>query len=221
MLPRWVKWGTALMVAVVTAAMAFAVFEPIQVLPRMRLAPGYALTDQAGEPFTSETARGSVTLYAFTTLDCGEVCDRVDAAMRTVRDRRGELDFGDVPLRLVTVVVDPSTTAQELSTVAADHDAEPADWAFVSGDPAVLETTVGAGFDRFLDVDAPDGIAFDAGYVIVDPAGIVRGDYRYSTLAEDADKLVRHLGILGAELRYADGAAGFAFDAAHLFLCYP
>ena len=196
--------------------------QPLQVLPRMRLAPGYALTDQDGGSFTSETARGSVTLYAFSTLDCGEQCDRVSTTMTEVRDRAaGELDLGEVPLRLVTVVVDPSVGDVELADAAAAHGATVDEWAWITGDAASLRTTVGAGFGRFLDLDDPDGIAFDPGYVIVDGSGIVRGDYRYSTLADDADKLVRHLDILATELRYANGAAGFAFDAAHLFLCYP
>ena len=35
---------------IILAAIAFAVFEPIQVLPRIRLAPGYLLVDQSAPP---------------------------------------------------------------------------------------------------------------------------------------------------------------------------
>ena len=59
------------------------------------------------------------------------------------------------------------------------------------------------------------------GYILVDGSGVVRGDYRYQTLADDGDKLVRHIDILASELRYADGSAAVAYEAAHLFLCYP
>lgn len=31
----------------VVAVMAFAIFEPVQVLPRIRLSPGFAMTDQS------------------------------------------------------------------------------------------------------------------------------------------------------------------------------
>jgi len=71
-----------------------------------------------------------------------------------------------------------------------------------------------------------DGLAdsvftFDPSFVIVDGNGVVRGDYRYQTLADDADKLIRHTEILAEEIRYADGPAALAYEAAHLFLCYP
>jgi protein SCO1/2 len=68
----------------------------------------------------------------------------------------------------------------------------------------------------------PDGsIGFDPGFVIVDGWGVIRGDYRYQTLSDDADKLTRHLGLLATEIRYASGPGAIAYEAAHLFLCYP
>ena len=36
-----------------------------------------------------------------------------------------------------------------------------------------------------------------------------------------ADKIIRHLDVLGEELRNATGAATVAYEAAHFFLCYP
>ena len=61
----------------------------------------------------------------------------------------------------------------------------------------------------------------NGGFLLVDGNGVLRGDYRYQTLADDADKLVRHIGLLGAEIRNSDGASAVAYEAAHLFLCYP
>ena len=75
------------MVLVIIGAMAFAVFQPVQVLPRLRLAPGYALVDQSGATVTSEAGRGVITLATFVPLECDDACDRVDDTMRTVRDR--------------------------------------------------------------------------------------------------------------------------------------
>ena len=54
-----------------------------------------------------------------------------------------------------------------------------------------------------------------------DGTGVIRGEYRYQTLASDADKLVHHVDILAAEVRNASGATAVAYEAAHLFLCYP
>ena len=47
---------------IILAAIAFAVFEPIQVLPRIRLAPGYLLVNQSAETITSEDVRGDIVL---------------------------------------------------------------------------------------------------------------------------------------------------------------
>ena len=85
----------------------------------------------------------------------------------------------------------------------------------------MMETVVGAGFRRFFDASDISDVQYDPGFIIVDGSGVVRGDYRYQTLADEADKLVRHLDILAGELRHGDGPAGAAYEAAHLFLCYP
>jgi protein SCO1/2 len=80
---------------------------------------------------------------------------------------------------------------------------------------------LGAGF-RVFSQPRPDGsFAFDPAFVLVDGWGVVRGEYRYATLADDADKLIRHIGILGEELRNSRGAGSIAYEAAHVFLCYP
>ena len=221
--PRWLKVVTAVFVVFIGAAIAFAVFEPIQVLPRMRLAPGYSLVDQEGNRFTSETVRGDIVLYAFTGVRCGDRCADIDATMADVGELvRNQVDFGEVDFRLVSIVVDAGEDPVrwgDLRTAAPSGVA----WSWISGSPATMETVVGDGFRRYLDTGGGDGdgVQFDAGFVIVDGNGVVRGDYRYQTLADDAEKLVRHLDILATELRYADGPAGAAYEAAHLFLCYP
>ena len=63
--------------------------------------------------------------------------------------------------------------------------------------------------------------SFDPTLVLVDGWGVIRGEYKYQTILSDAYKIVRHLGILGEEIRNSSGAASLAYEAAHLFLCYP
>ena len=92
----------------------------------------------------------------------------------------------------------------------------------MSGDQSTIKSVVGAGFGRFYDVDDASGaVVFDPAFILVDGWGVVRGDYRYQTIASDADKIVNHVGILADEVRYSGGAASVAYEAAHLFLCYP
>jgi cytochrome oxidase Cu insertion factor (SCO1/SenC/PrrC family) len=194
--------------------MAFAVFQPVQVLPRIRLAPGYAMVDQEGTSVTSEAGRGVVTLVTFVPVDCDDVCDRVDETMRTVRDRvESEVDLGGTSFRLLTIVLDPDASLDEVATARRDANA---DWPWLVGDEAQIENVVGLGFRRSVDT-----VDFAPGYAIVDGWGMIRGEYRYRTSADDADKLVRHIDILGGELRNDSGFGSFVYGAAHAFQCYP
>jgi protein SCO1/2 len=209
----------------IVASMAFAIFQPIKVLPRLRPAPGYALTDQRGERFTSEDARGAITLYGFMPLDCGAECDQVTGTMARVRDAIAErIDLGDVEFRLVTVVLDPDATPEQLAVAAAGvgaggdaDDGSPDDsWVWLSGSESQIQNVVGLGFRR-----SPDPATWSPSYAIVDGWGTIRGEYRYATRMDNAEKLERHLDVLGGELRNRSGFATFAYDAAHAFQCYP
>ena len=64
-IPRWVYAVAIPLCSCCLGVMAFTIFEPIQVLPRIRLAPGFAMTDQAGDRLTSEDLRGEIVLYSF------------------------------------------------------------------------------------------------------------------------------------------------------------
>lgn len=222
-IPRSLKIAAVAFAVVVAAALAFAVFEPIQVLPRTGLAPGYALTSQSGEIVTSETNRGAVTLYTFAPTGCGANCDRLDTAMREVGDRvAAEVDLGSVNFVQVTIALDASPSTDELARAAARSGADGERWQWIGGAEADVRTIVGQGFEVFFEPEADDGtVRFDPALILVDGSGVVRGDYRYLTVADDADKIVHHVEILAEELRYADGPAGVAYEAAHLFLCYP
>ncbi len=94
-------------------------------------------------------------------------------------------------------------------------------WQWLGGSESEIRTVVGAGFQRFYEIKTDGSIRFDPGYVLVDGAGVVRGEYRYQTLADDSDKITSHVAVLAEEIRYADGAGAIAYEAAHLFLCYP
>lgn len=202
------------MLLVVAGSMAFAILQPIQVLPRLRLAPGYALIDQAGATVTSEDGRGVLTLYSFVPADCDDRCDAVRDTMTEVRDRvEREIDLAGTEFRLVTIVLDPDASP---ATVADARDTMGADWTWLAGTESQIEIVVGLGFRRSTSVDE-----YSPSYAIVDGWGMIRGEYRYQTLADDADKIVRHLDVLGSELRNDSGFVSFVYEAAHAFQCYP
>jgi len=43
---------------------------------------------------------------------------------------------------------------------------------------------------------------------------------RYATEVSNADRILRHLGVLAEEVRNSKGTTKLAYEAAHLFLCY-
>lgn len=218
---RWIWWLAIPGALLVIGVMAFAIFEPIQVLPRIRLGPGYSLVDQTAAPFTSEDVRGDVVLYSFGHGNCGDRCDGMESTIRDVRDRLDEVDMGDVDVRFVTVTLDPENDdAEAIAAQAARAGADGEQWRYVTGDPAHVDNVIRAGFRTWYE-PRDDTIAFDPKLVLVDGWGVIRGEYEYQTITSDADKIIRHLDILAEEIRNAQGAATIAYEAAHFFLCYP
>lgn len=221
-LPRWLKAFGAAFLAFGLAAIAFAVFEPIQVLPRLRLAPGYGLISDDGSLATSEDARGEVTLYSFAPTTCGDGCDDLFATLATVQERvADEIDLGDTEFRIVTIALDQVDDGATLARAAEASGADGTTWRWYGGDETTIDTVVASGFRRWFERSADGSIEVDPAFMLVDGNGVIRGDYRYQTLAADHDKLVRHTEILAEEIRNANGATALAYEAAHLFLCYP
>ena len=214
------KWLAGIGLVVVSGAMAFAIFEPVQVLPRIRVAPGFALIDQSGLGFTSEDGRGAVTLYTFLPSECGEECNEAIETMREVGARvTAGVDLAGAEFRQVTVALDTGDPAR-LRAAAAESGADGEVWRWAGADETTLRDVVGEGFRVFYE-ETTHGVEFDPVFVIVDGTGLIRGDYRYSTLASDSDRLTRHISLLGEELRNSEGAASLVYEAAHIFLCYP
>ena len=220
---RKLVWWSGIPGAIlVLGVMAFAIFEPIQVLPRIRLAPGYLLTDQSGASFTSEDARGDITLYSFRYGSCGADCDGIDATVTEVNERIGDVELGGADFRTVSISFDPENdTPEALAASAVELGADGEQWRLATGEESHLANVIRAGFKVWYEEREDGRYAFDPTLILVDGWGVIRGEYEYQTIESDADKIIRHLDILGEEIRNASGAAGLAYEAAHFFLCYP
>lgn len=220
---RWHWWwlAVALVGLLVLGILAFAIFQPVKVLPRIRLAPGFVLVDQNGQRLTNEDLRGRVVLYNFVYTRCGEQCDKLNATMREVQARLGEVDLGGMPVEMITISFDPEhDKPEQLAAYAQKVGADPAQWRFATGDPQRLKQIIGAGFEAYYEPDGQDGFRFDPAYVLVDGWGIIRGEYHYEVETPDADRIMRHIGVLAEEVRKSKGANKLIYEAAHLFLCY-
>jgi protein SCO1/2 len=206
-------------VAVITLTpLGFAVLQPVKVLPRISLAPGFQLTDASGQRLTSDDLKGSIVLYTFTYSACGDRCAEQTRFMRETQERLAEVESGGMPVRLVTVSFDPERDSPSaLRDAAAKAGADPRVWSFATGESTSLKALIGGGFNVYYEPGEEGDFSFETVYVLVDPLGIKRVVYRYQTPAHES--VIRDVEGLAREAR-AEGMAHLAYEAAHLFSCY-
>jgi len=216
--PIWLILFTILFI-MAAAIISFVVFQPILVLPRITLAPGFALTDQNGSQISNEDLRGQIVLYNFTYTNCEE-CAQTDEVMAQVQNRLDEVATEDIPIKLVTISVDPEhDTPDVLTEYAQSLGANPDQWVFATGSPAMLKSVIGGGFSLFYQQREDGAFDLDPGFMLIDGNGIMRAEYR--TAVPEIDIMLRDIGLLVEEAQNSNGAAKIGYEAAHLFLCYP
>lgn len=207
---------------VVLSVFAFKVFQPIQVLPRMQLSPAFDLTDQNNKRLTSEDLRGQFVLYTFTYTNCPAPCYNINETVQEIQSRLNEVQLDGIDVTFVTISIDPDRdTPETLQVYAETIGANPEIWKFATTtNKALLKTIIGSGFETYYEDKGNGNFTFDPAYVLVDGWGVVRAEYRYSTEVSHADRILRHLGVLAEEVRNSKGTTKYAYEAAHLFLCY-
>lgn len=205
----------AVLALVVVAVLSFNIFRPIVVLPRIKLAPGYALTNQAGETITSESRRGQLTLYSFSYAECeGEWCRQTAVDLHQIHQG---LQENQLDVELITISLNPEQdTPQNLSQLAQRHDLQ---WDWLTGDPLRIKYVVGGGFDLYYQNKATSQIDFQPRFILVDGLGIIRAYYH--TNMPDMALLQRDINYIEEEIANSTGPTKLAYEAAHLFLCYP
>ncbi len=233
----WLHLFYAVIALVVISVVSFAVFQPVKVLPRISLAPGYAFTNQDNESRTSEDYRGKLTLYNFTYSNCDGDCPDTTQKMQEIRDEIEKSAPAGVDYALVTVTLDPERdTPEKLGLFAAPYlgaDKSTVSWDFITGDPLRVRYMVGGGFNLFYEQDPPQEsegqassdqesdyeIKFFPLFVLVDGWGIIRAEYPTENL--DYEEVINDISFLTVEINNSEGAAKYAYEAAHLFRCYP
>ena len=211
----------------VIAVLAFNIFKPIKVLPRVSLAPGFVFTNQDGLRKTSEDFRGKLTIYNFTYTGCTDGCPQTTPYMQSLRNALAQSAEQDVKFALVTISIDPEhDTPEILNKYATPFLADQTNnvtWDFLTGDALRTKYVVGGGFNVYYqnitDLAGQSSIKFDPRYVLVDGWGIIRAEYRNADM--DIQLLMRDIGYLESEIRNSQGPARYAYEAAHLFRCYP
>ncbi len=207
---------------IVFGIFSFVAFKPIKVLPRIRLAPGFSLSDQDGKRLTNEDMRGKIVLYNFTYSGCQPPCPQTWQTMQEIQQRLSELDLGGVDVQLVTISFDTlGDSPADLKAYTERLALDTGNWSFAVGkDADLMKTVIGNSFEVYYQPNAEGGFDFDPAYVLVDGWGIIRGEYQYQTLTPDVERILRHIGVLAEEIQKSVGSARYAYEAAHLFLCY-
>ena len=204
------------------AAFAFAIFQPIKVLPRIRLSPGFAMTDQSGQRLTNEMLRGSIVVFNYSYTGCTGPCSQGMQTMREIQDALAGYDTGGIPVKLVTIALNPVIdTPAAMLRYAQEHQAKLDSWHIITmQDTTLLKTIVGGGFEVYYKANDNGLIELDPTFTLVDGWGIIRGEYRFNGLTSNSERIMTHIKVLVEEVHKSVGAARLAYEAAHLFMCY-
>jgi len=202
------------------AVFLFAVVQPVKVVPRIGLAPGFIFSDMSGNRLTNEDLRGNLVLYNFTTTSCTAPCTDTSSTMQAVQAMLPGLETGGIPVKLVTVSIDPERDSPEkLRAYAERLGADPEVWQFATGTPERVKQVVGGGFGLYYETAADGDVEFAPMLALVDGNGILRAQYKNGL--PDIETIRRDFGLIVDEVRNSEGAGSLVYEAAHLFLCYP
>lgn len=171
-------------------------------LPEFAELPAFEFTDQDGELFSLEQAKGTVLIANFIFTRCPTVCPLLTRKMQDLQEKSLSLK----PLHLVSFSVDPEhDTPGVLKEFGSRFGQNTQRWSMVTGDQAELEEVVVKGFKvgmerREIPGAEEDELDFDIvhgeHFVLVDQKGVIRGYYRsdeegQARLLKDARRLVK------------------------------
>jgi protein SCO1 len=171
----------ALAVVALAALMHMTLRDPPQhtsqepPLPKIALAPEFALTSQDGAPVALADFRGKVVAVTFIFTLCTATCPVLTPMMSFVQDRLGH-DFG-TKIAFASITVDPERdTPEVLKMYAQAFGANLAGWSFLTGHPDAIQDVT-----RRYGVYASKTEGGDVDHTfltsIVDPNGILRVQY--------------------------------------------
>jgi protein SCO1 len=144
--------------------------------------PDFRLTERSGQTVTKADLKGKIWVAAFVFTRCNGPCPSVSATMARLQK---ELNLaGEDRLRLVTFTVDPSRDSlADLNKYAANFQAHPERWLFLTGEEPEIHRLMREGFqmavNRSPNPMPVEGQEFDHStfLVVVDAEGNIRGHF--------------------------------------------
>ncbi len=148
-------------------------------LPRLGRVGEFELVDQRGEPFRARDLEGKVVVMAAMFTSCPSICPQLTAQMGNLQRRVGE----DVPLRLLSVTVDPVVDTPDVLAHYAEAHGASGDWVFLTGEQGRVQETLmhafraAPGFRREIPGGGYD-ITHNGSLLLIGPDRELRGMYR-------------------------------------------
>ena len=170
-------------------------------LPVLFEAPRFELTDQQGNPFSSDELSGRVWIVNFIFTNCASTCPLQTTRLAELQTRTAKWPNGN-RVRLLSITVDPERdTPAKLLEYAERYDTDYQRWRFLTGTRAELWALSKQGFkfpvsDNALDSTNP--ITHSPNFLLVDAKSQVRGVYE-SSEEDEILQLVKDLQILLSE----------------------
>ena len=168
--------------APLTLAVALAACGPAAVedLPKLGEAPAFALTNQDGAAFESDSLRGSLWIADFIFTRCTNMCPMLSREMAKLQGTLRE-DPALRDVRLVSFSIDPDHDQPAvLAAYAKRYGAETRQWTFATGTREEIWTLSVDGFKLAVGEapgDAGQPLFHSDRFVIVDTNGRIRGYY--------------------------------------------
>lgn len=160
----------------------------------------FQFTDQDGKTITQATFNGSVYVTDFFFTTCHTICPIMSDQMERVYDKYK----GNPEVKFLSHTVDPEIdTVQQLKAYAIKHNADAAQWMFVTGDKKALYEIARTGY--LLNAEqgdgGPDDFIHTQNFALIDKDKRIRGFYNGIDSTE-IENLMKDIDLLLAEYRY-------------------
>lgn len=146
--------------------------------PVMATIPVFELTATSGQPFASSALVGQPYVASFFFTSCSTICPRV---MGGVRGTLAEADRREIPLRAISITVDPVTdTPEHLADYARRESITGDRWTLLTGSEEALKQVVVKGFMAYMGKKEERGeglfeIGHEGRLMLIDGLGRLRG----------------------------------------------
>lgn len=160
----------------------------------------FRFTNQDGKPVTEDSFKGSVYVTDFFFTTCHSICPIMSNQMERIYTKYK----GNKEVKFLSHTVDPEIdTVEQLKAYAIKHNADAAQWMFVTGDKKELYNIARTGY--LLNAEqgdgGPDDFIHTQNFALIDKDKRIRGFYD-GTDSTEMNKLMVDIDVLLAEYHY-------------------